>query len=128
MELTEEEFEWAIRIKEIMMSDPELSNNASVPPLRDMMIAQIALVSITDAELGPQHDDDIDGNDMVEEVKERIRGIQRVQHAFEITESLEEAKSLHLALETRFHNEQNFTLGDDNNNSNNEEVVEEDTS
>lgn len=87
MGLTLEEHEWALRIKEILQQDPELS---AASPVSDMMIAQIALVSMADEELFEGDED----HDLVEGVKERIKGIQRVQTAFEVVEDVSSAKAL----------------------------------
>lgn len=99
MLLSEDEHEWALRIKEIIQDDPELRE---ATPLSDMMIAQIALVTMAEEELGLHDDNDNDiaananetTDSLIDRVKERVRGIQQIHHDYEIVESLDSAKAL----------------------------------
>lgn len=79
MGLTDEEREWALSIKEIADSSPDLRRH----PLSDMMIAQIALVSLEEGEEGDR-----------EKARERIENLQAVRDNYEIVDTLETGKDI----------------------------------
>lgn len=79
MTLTQLERDWALRIKQVVASTPELSS----PPISDFMITQIALVMIEDEEHGN-----------IDKATERLRRFQAIRDNYVIQESVEFGKTI----------------------------------